>query len=141
MSFDKNTFEGILHVASYRVDGEMAQKVIEGDNGTCQHMHLILRWLKIRIIFASNSCPLRILSHLNIFELKNEQLRQKSTWSIFRGENEWFEFFECICLHVSLSSSMTFWAISPSLPYDFFDDFLWDYVKSTPFKCFCRNSL
>ena len=32
------------------VSDEMAQKVIEGDNETCQHMHLILRWLKIRTI-------------------------------------------------------------------------------------------
>ena len=35
----------------YRRDGVMAQKVIEGDNDTCQHMHLILRWLKIRTIY------------------------------------------------------------------------------------------
>ena len=28
----------------------MAQKVIEGDNVTCHHMHLILRWVKIRTI-------------------------------------------------------------------------------------------
>ena len=30
----------------------------------------MLKWLKIRIIFASNSISLRILSHFNIFELK-----------------------------------------------------------------------
>ena len=87
MRFDKNIFEGILHVASYRVDGEMAQKVIEGDNGTCQHMHLILRWLKIRIIFASNSCSLRILSHLNIFELKKvSHFGQKTRDQYFEKE-------------------------------------------------------
>ena len=83
----------------YGRDGEMAQKVIDGENVTWQHMHLklrwlkirtmhfslissskywsrvfwskwltffsskILRWLKIRIIIASNSISLRILSH------------------------------------------------------------------------------
>ena len=31
----------------------MAQKVIQWDNGTCQHMHLKLRWLKIRTIYFS----------------------------------------------------------------------------------------
>ena len=29
---------------------EMAQKVIERDNDTCQHMHVTLRWLKIRTV-------------------------------------------------------------------------------------------
>ena len=38
-----------------RRDGEMAQKVIDGANDT-QHMHLILRWFKIRreIVFEAN---------------------------------------------------------------------------------------
>ena len=30
----------------------------------------------------------RILSHLNFFELKNEPLRPKDTWSILRGRNK-----------------------------------------------------
>ena len=33
----------------------------------------MLKWLKIRIIFASNSISLRILSHLNIFKLKKSE--------------------------------------------------------------------
>ena len=41
----------------YRRDGVMAQKVIEGDNDTCQHMYLILRWLKIRTIQFSYFLP------------------------------------------------------------------------------------
>jgi len=36
-----------------RGNGEMAQKVIDGDIVTCQHMHLMLRWLKIRTIHFS----------------------------------------------------------------------------------------
>ena len=39
--------------ARYGRDGEVAQKVIEGDNDTYQHMHLKLRWLKIRTIYFS----------------------------------------------------------------------------------------
>ena len=80
------TYKAYTYVRCYIYgrDGEMVQKVIEWDNQTCQHMHLILR---IRIIIASNSISLRILSYLNIFELnKSEALRQKSTWSLFRGE-------------------------------------------------------
>ena len=46
----------------------------------------ILRLLKIRIIFASNSLSLRILSHLKIFELKSEPTRGFDTWSVFRAE-------------------------------------------------------
>ena len=37
----------------YIRDGEMAQNLIEGDNDTCHHMHLILIWLKIRTIHFS----------------------------------------------------------------------------------------
>ena len=36
-----------------REDGEMAKKVIDRDNVTCQHMHSILIWLKIRTIHFS----------------------------------------------------------------------------------------
>ena len=41
---------------------EIAQKAIEGAKVTCRNMHWILRELKIRITFASNSISLRILS-------------------------------------------------------------------------------
>ena len=37
--------EGAI-ISRYGRDGEMAQKVIEGYNDTCRHMHLILRWLQ-----------------------------------------------------------------------------------------------
>ena len=37
----------------YEREGEMAQKIIEGDNDTCRHKHLILRELKIRTIYSS----------------------------------------------------------------------------------------
>jgi len=40
-------------IACVRGNGEMAQKVIDGDNATCQPMHVILRWLKIRTIHFS----------------------------------------------------------------------------------------
>ena len=53
-----------------RGDGEMAQKVIDEDNVTCQHMHLILRWLKIRREIEFEAIMIRILSHFKIFELK-----------------------------------------------------------------------
>ena len=49
---------------------EMAEKVIEWDNDMCKHMHRILRWLKIRTIFRSNSIFLWILNHLRVFETK-----------------------------------------------------------------------
>ena len=42
--------KNIFHIL---MDGEMAQKVIEGDNDTCHHMHLILSRLKIRAIYFS----------------------------------------------------------------------------------------
>ena len=48
----------------------MAQKLIEGYNDTCQHMHLILRWLEIRREIEFEAKMIRILSHLRIFELK-----------------------------------------------------------------------
>ena len=37
----------------YERYGEMAQKVTKGDNDTCRHMHLILRWPTIRTIHSS----------------------------------------------------------------------------------------
>ena len=39
------------------------------------HMHLILRWFEIRIIFASNPISLRILSNLRIFGQKNMEVQ------------------------------------------------------------------
>ena len=54
----------------------MAQKVIEGYNDTCQHMHLILRWLEIRREIEFEAKMIRILSHLKVFELRKvSQLR------------------------------------------------------------------
>ena len=42
----KNNFtESYRGFNQFGKDGEMAQKIIERDNDTCQHMHLILRWL------------------------------------------------------------------------------------------------
>ena len=129
----------------YGKDGEMAQKVIDGDNVTCQHLHLILKWLKIRtihfslissskswsrvfwpkwltffsskmlkwlkirIIFASNSISLRILSHFNIFELKKvSHFGQKTRDQYFEAKirEKWIVRIlshfkiECIWLHV-----------------------------------------
>ena len=46
----------------------MAQKVILRDNGTCQHMHLILKWLKIRIIHLSLRNNDHVFSFAEVFE-------------------------------------------------------------------------
>ena len=51
----------------------------------------MLRWLKIRREHEFEAKMIRILSHLKI---------------------------KCICWHVPLSPSMTFWAISPSTRYE-----------------------
>ena len=69
----------------------MAQKVIEGDNDTCQYLPEVfesyfLRLLKIRTTHfshffrsRSNSISFRILSHLRILELRKKAVL--NTWS------------------------------------------------------------
>ena len=85
----------------------------------------ILRWPKIRTISASNTISLRILGHLRIFGLKKVghlrvltrdwyfEPKSKRNWMVrVLGHLR----IACICLHVTISPSMTFWAISETPP-------------------------
>ena len=49
----KDRIRRLKNDITYGRDGEMAQKVIEGDHDTWQFMHLISRWLKIQTIHFS----------------------------------------------------------------------------------------
>ena len=85
-------------------DGEMAQKVMEWDNHTCQHMHLILRWLKIRTIHFSFYFSSNYWSHAfcrsgslflarKFWDGSKFEKKLNSISSEKNEKNEWFEFW------------------------------------------------
>ena len=86
----------------------------------------ILNKLKIRIIFASNSISLRILSLLKIFELKKVSLFRILTRDWYFEEKisktKWFEFWAYSKSHAYAVTCIwhlprTFWAYSRYPPY------------------------
>ena len=95
----------------YRRYSDMAEKVIKGDHVTCQHMHLILRWLKIRTTHLSFifleiliTCFFARVAHF--WELEKVEMAQNSNNFCLE-----FNFFSNFWLF------STFWAISESLSY------------------------
>ena len=106
---------------------------------TCQNPELahffsskILRWLKIRIIFASNPISLRILSHLRIFELK--KWANSGFWHMINISSRNFRETQLI----------EFWAISGSHACSnmwqiSFDDFL-SYLRVRPVSGLLRSN-
>ena len=105
---------------------EMAQKDIEGCHVTFWHMHVILRWLKVRTIqFLFNFCSkywsrVKILRWLTFFSSKI--LRWLKIRIIFASNSISLRTLShlkitCIYHHVTWHPSMSFWAISKYLPY------------------------
>ena len=90
LKIQKGSHPGYWH----RSDGIMAQKVIEGDNDTCQH--LSLRWLKIRTIHFDFLFTAKYWSRVffaevaNFFKLKIVEMaqnRRKLNWRKNRSCN------------------------------------------------------
>ena len=91
-------------------------KVIEGGIVTWRHIHEILRWLnflastetRFEILTASNSEPSQSfwsekVSHLGVWS------RDRRFWANLKLRHLKIS---CICLHMTIPPSMTFWAIS-----------------------------
>ena len=117
----QKVIEGVhWHMTAFAFEIEMAQ------NSNHPFFFYFLFERGITCHFASNSISLRILSHLNFFELKKVSHFGKKTRDLYFEEKikeKWMVRilshldFNCKVCHVTWRPSMTFWAISPYPPY------------------------
>ena len=84
----------------------LAQKVINGDNDTCQHMHLISRWLKIPTFYFSY---LEILITCFFAESQHlSRIKSRIISRFFRKHPCWWRICNITMSPPSLSSSIWF---------------------------------